>query len=158
MQAPEGGSPRNCVPQHHIGTPDRTRTCNRWIRSPLLYPLSYGGIGQKVLGWWEERLPALLGHRDPLELPGRGYRASAAKPQRGGRVRGKSKSGRSKPLAYQGRQIRNLISSESTSISSIWRSESAIRCRRPTMSSAFCRSMPTSAGPVSRLFFFVYSK
>ncbi len=29
-----------------IGAPGRVRTCDRRIRSPLLCPLSYGGIGQ----------------------------------------------------------------------------------------------------------------
>ena len=27
-----------------IGAPGRNRTCGTWIRNPMLYPLSYGGM------------------------------------------------------------------------------------------------------------------
>src|ERR1700722_11695450 len=31
------------VLRHHKCAPGRNRTCDHWIRSPLLFPLSYGG-------------------------------------------------------------------------------------------------------------------
>src|SRR6266545_2430405 len=32
------------------GAPARTRTWNQWIKSPLLYQLSYGGVKARILG------------------------------------------------------------------------------------------------------------
>ena len=32
-------------PEREDGAPDRTRTCGTRFRKPLLYPLSYRGIG-----------------------------------------------------------------------------------------------------------------
>ncbi len=38
-----------CLATSH-GAPGRIRTCDLGIRSPLLYPLSYGGKGPTVTG------------------------------------------------------------------------------------------------------------
>ena len=34
-----------------VGTPDRIRTCNPWVRSPVLYPLSYRRAVDGRLCW-----------------------------------------------------------------------------------------------------------
>jgi hypothetical protein len=34
-----------------IGAPGRNRTCGAWIRNPLLYPLSYGGLLVILMGY-----------------------------------------------------------------------------------------------------------
>ena len=52
------GPPCRAAPSLYVsdlifGAPDRTRTCNPRIRSPMRYPLRYGGVGPivKWVGW-----------------------------------------------------------------------------------------------------------
>src|SRR6202042_2563621 len=49
------------------GTPGRTRTCDHWLRSPLLYPAELRGrivIIQKWCGWREANPRNLLGRQE----------------------------------------------------------------------------------------------
>jgi hypothetical protein len=38
-----------------FGAPGRTRTRNPWVRSPVLYPLSYRRMGEVIPDWGERR-------------------------------------------------------------------------------------------------------
>ena len=38
-----------------FGAPGRTRTRNPWVRSPVLYPLSYRRMGEVLPDWGERR-------------------------------------------------------------------------------------------------------
>jgi hypothetical protein len=39
----------------NLGAPGRTRTRNPWVRSPVLYPLSYRRMGKGLPDWGERR-------------------------------------------------------------------------------------------------------
>ena len=45
----------SCGCQPPTGAPSRTRTCNRRIRSPLLYPLSHGRASYDRFAWFAHR-------------------------------------------------------------------------------------------------------
>ena len=45
----------SCICQPPTGAPSRTRTCNRRIRSPLLYPLSHGRASYDRFAWFAHR-------------------------------------------------------------------------------------------------------
>ena len=45
----------SCGCQLPTGAPSRTRTCNRRIRSPLLYPLSHGRASYDRFAWFAHR-------------------------------------------------------------------------------------------------------
>ena len=44
-----------CLKWDFAGAPSRTRTCNRRIRSPLLYPLSHGRASYDRFAWFAHR-------------------------------------------------------------------------------------------------------